>query len=205
MRQEEKVAVSRNKIIGTSIRIFGQKGFRASSTNEICQASDISKGLLFYYFNTKEQLFQDCAKQCINEFDHFMQDNFIKNLAPLEDIRTCCLLRKEFFMEHPYHHRIFGEILYNNNYENRQKNQALIDQYERHSYDIISRILEDLPLNPRISRNESIRWAVTLIQFIDTEIWNKYQSDEKTEEMLEAQMKHYESFLEVLLYGILEK
>lgn len=38
---------------------FGKKGYVKASTNTIVKAAGISKGMLFYYFNSKEELFKD--------------------------------------------------------------------------------------------------------------------------------------------------
>ena len=44
-------------IIGAAMKEFADKGFRHASTNAIVENAGISKGMLFYYFGSKEELF----------------------------------------------------------------------------------------------------------------------------------------------------
>ncbi|WP_442593685.1 TetR/AcrR family transcriptional regulator [Neobacillus sp. D3-1R] len=45
------------RIINAAVKEFAQKGYVKASTNEIVKEAGISKGLLFHYFNNKQELF----------------------------------------------------------------------------------------------------------------------------------------------------
>lgn len=201
MNKEEKVNETQRRIIEAAIREFGTKGYQAASTNGICEACGISKGLIFYHFKSKELLFEECAKFCINEFDRYMQKNYISSKTPLEGLRSCCLMRKNFFYDHPSYHKIFCEVLYRGE-AGENKESKLRKMYEKHSYVMLDKILEGAVLNSRNSREDNINIAVQLIQFIDMQT---YQSNQETAQMLEEQMKRYEALFGALFYGILEQ
>jgi TetR/AcrR family transcriptional regulator len=55
-----------DRILNSAIKEFAQKGYRTASTNEIVKEAEISKGLLFHYFNNKKDLF-------LFLYDHFME------------------------------------------------------------------------------------------------------------------------------------
>lgn len=44
-------------ILNACFKIFSEHGYKRTSTNEIIAAAGISKGMLFYYFNSKKELF----------------------------------------------------------------------------------------------------------------------------------------------------
>ncbi|MGG0240573.1 TetR/AcrR family transcriptional regulator [Bacillus rhizoplanae] len=46
-----------DRIINAAIKEFAQKGYDKASTNEIVKEAEISKGLLFHYFQNKKQLY----------------------------------------------------------------------------------------------------------------------------------------------------
>lgn len=46
----------RAQIIETALRLFAEHGFDGTSTRKIAQAADISEGLIFHYFPTKNDL-----------------------------------------------------------------------------------------------------------------------------------------------------
>lgn len=45
------------KIINAAFKEFAQKGYEQASTNQIVKEAQIGKGMLFYYFNNKQDLF----------------------------------------------------------------------------------------------------------------------------------------------------
>ena len=47
----------RERIINAAVKEFAYKGYKNASTNEIVKEANISKGLLFHYFNNKKSLF----------------------------------------------------------------------------------------------------------------------------------------------------
>ncbi len=49
----------RARIIETSIRLFDEKGYSATSVNEIVEAMNVTKGTFYYYFNSKQDLLRD--------------------------------------------------------------------------------------------------------------------------------------------------
>lgn len=64
------------KILEAAIREFADKGFEKASTNEIVKEAEISKGILFHYFQNKKNLF-------LFVYDHFMElcmDEFYKKV-----------------------------------------------------------------------------------------------------------------------------
>jgi AcrR family transcriptional regulator len=44
-------------------RIFGERGFRRASMDEIAEASGITKALLYQYFGSKEGLYEACVER----------------------------------------------------------------------------------------------------------------------------------------------
>jgi TetR/AcrR family transcriptional regulator len=48
---------SRREILRVAEEIFARKGYSATSTREIAEAAGVTKGLLFYHFQTKERLY----------------------------------------------------------------------------------------------------------------------------------------------------
>ena len=72
------------KILEATIREFADKGFDKASTNEIVKESEISKGILFHYFQNKKNLF-------LFAFDYFV------DLCMDEFYRKVDLEERDFF------------------------------------------------------------------------------------------------------------
>jgi len=56
------------RIINAALDEFAQKGYKNASTNEIVKNANISKGLLFYYFKNKKNLFIYLVEYSTNIF-----------------------------------------------------------------------------------------------------------------------------------------
>lgn len=56
MRQEEKSLLSRNKILEASGALFAEKGFDATTMQDIMARSGLSKGAIYHHFKSKEDI-----------------------------------------------------------------------------------------------------------------------------------------------------
>ena len=95
-------AEKRDKIINAAMREFSAKGFKNASSNEIAKKSGISKSLLFYYFSSKEDLFQFLCRYR-REFVHTILGPYIQNMPAdiFERWRMFAVLRLEIAAQYP--------------------------------------------------------------------------------------------------------
>lgn len=54
------------QIINSALKVFSQSSYYQTSTLEIAREAGISKGLLFYYFKNKKELYLFLYKYCVN-------------------------------------------------------------------------------------------------------------------------------------------
>lgn len=90
------------EIITAAMVEFSEHGYKKASTNRIVKRADISKGMLYYYFDNKQALFDSCFDYCIE----FVGDGRLVNY-PLQKegyIERCANLSREkyrFFKAYP--------------------------------------------------------------------------------------------------------
>lgn len=56
--QAERTEATRGRLIATARRLFAEKGFAATSTEEILSEAEVSRGALYHHFSNKSDLFQ---------------------------------------------------------------------------------------------------------------------------------------------------
>jgi AcrR family transcriptional regulator len=56
--QAERTEATRGRLIATARRLFAEKGFAATSTEEILGDAEVSRGALYHHFSSKTDLFQ---------------------------------------------------------------------------------------------------------------------------------------------------
>jgi AcrR family transcriptional regulator len=66
-RQEERVALTRKKILSSAQRIFARDGFEAAKIEEIASGADYTIGAFYANYKNKEELFVEVAVQQIEK------------------------------------------------------------------------------------------------------------------------------------------
>lgn len=65
----------RNQIMDSALALFAEKGFSATSINMITKEAGISKGLIYNYFDSKEELIKTILINGFNEFLNVFDTN----------------------------------------------------------------------------------------------------------------------------------
>ena len=66
MEQKLKADLSRAAILEAAVHEFGTKPFEKASINQICRDGSITKGRLYYYFESKDQLYVAAEDYCLS-------------------------------------------------------------------------------------------------------------------------------------------
>jgi AcrR family transcriptional regulator len=81
----EKSVQKRKFILDTARKVFMEKGFKRVTMKDIVEACDISRGGLYLYFNSTEEIFLEVLRMESEETDDVFSDN-IKEDATATDI-----------------------------------------------------------------------------------------------------------------------
>ncbi|HPE67769.1 MAG TPA: TetR/AcrR family transcriptional regulator [Thermotogota bacterium] len=63
---------TKRQIMDAAKRIFAEKGYDASSLDDIAREAQVKKALIFYYFPSKETLFLEAWNEGIDELEHHL-------------------------------------------------------------------------------------------------------------------------------------
>ncbi len=77
---------SRGKIIDAATELFAEYGFNAISINDIAKKAGISKGLIYNYFNSKDDLLDSIIFKAFKEFDELFKILNNNTDQPLESL-----------------------------------------------------------------------------------------------------------------------
>jgi len=97
-RVEEKNAarraVSREKILSAATALFARKGIAGTGVQEIADMADLSVGMLYRHFKTKEDIFEallEKAMENMNSFTAFLENEMLSS-ADMIKIAACGIL-----------------------------------------------------------------------------------------------------------------
>ncbi|WP_160680892.1 TetR/AcrR family transcriptional regulator [Clostridium sp. C8-1-8] len=79
------------QIINSALKVFSKSGYYQTSTLEIAREAGISKGLLFYYFKNKKEMYLFLYEHCIN----LVLDEINKNRNVMESDFFEIMLRSQ--------------------------------------------------------------------------------------------------------------
>jgi len=101
---------STKKILEAAFVLFARKGYESTSIAQISKEAGVSKGLLYNYFQSKEDLLTTLVNNAINEGDHLMGE--IVNDNPSDTLRN---LFEWFFNDlsnRPDHWKLITELTF---------------------------------------------------------------------------------------------
>lgn len=98
-------------ILRAAFAEFAERGYERASTNTIIKQAGISKGLLFYYFNNKQELFNTLVVLSVNNCIHRYQKYLdIQNPDYLEWMYATAAEKTRALHEYPEETRFLGHL-----------------------------------------------------------------------------------------------
>lgn len=77
----KKNTEKREKVLETAVALFSEKGYSATSITDICNAAQINKPTLYYFFKDKRHLFFLCHLRSIES----LMEPYIREASSIED------------------------------------------------------------------------------------------------------------------------
>lgn len=205
--RDTQSSINKKRIIDAAIIEFGENGYANASTNRICSAAKVSKGLLFHYFGTKDQLFAEVFCRCMEDIKKVTtaESNSVV-FHKLNYIDFFYRQRLLFFSQNPYHYNILTG-LFPGHLEQLQKickkkHAEILADKEK----ILRLFLDDYRLKEEIDPD----CAMELIASVSDHIQSKYieriihskVSESQIEEFAENFQKEHHEMLMMIFKGI---
>ncbi len=74
---------SKERILKASIKLFSEKGFDATRVNEIAEAAEVNKALIYYYFKSKEEILDYLIDSLFNSVTSIAMDFIHENILQM--------------------------------------------------------------------------------------------------------------------------
>ena len=84
---------TKRKIFETSMKLFAQKGYEATSIEEITATVGVAKGTLYYHFSSKEEIFNFLVEEGMKLLKNSIQIKTSKLSNSLDKIRAIILIQ----------------------------------------------------------------------------------------------------------------
>lgn len=202
MKREEKNQKMRRKIMDSALAEFSDQGYSTSSINTICTAENISKGIVYHYFEAKDDLYLACVEECFQQLTDYIRDHISKEAASIEKhLENYFSLRTLFFKEQPIYQRIFCEAVITPPAHLKQEIQKRKQDFDTLNTQILRQLLTPASLRSDISIEQIIEIFRQFQDFINI----RYQMTDLNAHTFEVREEDCLRALSVLLYGVIQR
>jgi len=195
---------TRDKIIETADRLFGDMGFDATSTNMIAESSNTNKALIHYHFRSKEGLFLAVLDRYFENLSSKLKGAILED-APIHDRLSNLISTYMDFLEQ------------NNNYIRIVQREIMggknMDRVVKHmlsNFEVILQVLSDSYPQARSGDLRVEQLAISFYGMVITYftcsdvIKNLFHTDPMSRESIQERKKHLLAMAQIVLKALEE-
>ena len=204
MKRDEKNKQTRRRTLDRALSEFSEKGYGGSSVNTICAVQGISKGIVYHYFENKDQLYLSCVEECFQRLTaHLSAALQAEEPGPVEEqLGRYFTARMDFFQENPVYQPIFCEAVISPPGRLLEQIQACRKDFDALIISTLERLLRQLPLRADITMDEIVDLFRQFQDFINAQTQS---TDVPAGERFARRDAQCRRLLKVLLYGVTER
>jgi AcrR family transcriptional regulator len=106
-RKEREKQARRETIMGSARELFFAKGFNTATMDEIAHKAELSKGALYLYFASKEELYVSVMSEGLSILFERTEEALTLNLPPDQMLRKLGEVNYRYYLDYPEYSRIF--------------------------------------------------------------------------------------------------
>lgn len=202
MKREEKNQQTRRRILESALAEFSEQGYGASSVNIISNGEGLSKGIIYHYFPTKDDLYLACVEECFQMLTgHLQSHTNMEGQTAEERLEQYFRVRLDFFEQNPQYQRIFCDAVIMPPAHLEASIQEKKAPFDRFNIDSLNRMLEPVSLRSDLSREDVVD---TFRQYQDY-INARYQMTGSEKIDIRGHEESCRRALRILLYGVVER
>jgi AcrR family transcriptional regulator len=195
---KEKRKEIKHKIVNIASHVFSKYGFKKATMDDIAKASGMGKSSIYYYFNSKEKIFEAVVKKEAYQLSIELDKKVINtNDSPKDKLRKYVLIRMRFLKEMVN----FYEALKNDYLANLAFTERVRAKYDIEEQQIIQNILQEGLDQGFFKLRETRLTAITLataLKGLESTLLIKNEIEMQDMEL------HLDHMLEILFYGIVK-
>src|SRR5262245_55553059 len=99
----------REMILERAAQLFANRGYSATSMNQVAEACGVSKALLYHYYKDKYSLLVSIAENHVSRLDELLSDDALQKLEPEARLREMIRRLVEEYAGARHAHRVLTE------------------------------------------------------------------------------------------------
>jgi AcrR family transcriptional regulator len=91
----------KEQVMETAARLFADQGYHGTTVGDVCDELGVGKGVFYWYFDSKEQLFSELLKSALYHLRRAQQSAIDQIDDPVERLEKGIRASIEYFRSHP--------------------------------------------------------------------------------------------------------
>ena len=202
MTQKERQERSKEEIYRAAMAEFGSRGYDGANMEHICADHGISKGMMYHYYSSKDELFLLCAERTFRELTDYVaqgMDALDETDIP-QAIKGFFMLREGFFQDRPNEKAVFESAMLRPPRHLAGQIQELRAPIRRLNREFIERMVARMPLRQDLEPEKVSRYLAGIEPFFQN-ILNSFHETQDLHAMLNASGE----LLNMVLFGVLRQ
>ena len=205
MTQKERQERSREQIYQAALEEFGTHGYASVNMEQICTRHGISKGMMYHYYSSKEELFLLCVERTFAGLKARIEQDAqeLPQRDVLHTIKDYFMIREYYFELHPLEKGVFETAMLHTPPELHEQIMALRAPLREMNRSFLANQLSRMPLREGLERQDVMHYLESVEQLFGS-LMRTYHDGGTTFD-LHAMLECAEHLLEMLLFGILRQ
>ncbi len=203
---------TREKIKAAAAEEFIEKGFHGARMQVIADQAGANKAMIYYYFNSKEALFEAIIREAFEElFQMFSDIRPGRDLDPEKLVPQLVHIHMQFLLEHPHIPKIMVRELHSGHTIVEKVLKEMLGSLKQDRYPNLVKVLEAGARAKKIRKVDPLHtiWnivALNIFYFVAKPFlnagWPEIFSKKTERQVLEAREK---AVADLILYGLLPR
>jgi len=185
------------RILYAAMEEFAQHGFKRASTNAIVQAAGIGKGMLFYYFGNKEELFEFLCEYALEAPQNFLHQLQFDSDDYLQRYQTLAHQKQQILQQQPQLSRFFESLYRADSDSPCEKFAARLEELRASMHHKLYDGLDYSLLRDDIAPVQAIEYMKWLLERYEQELMEQYKNDNLTQNVREEWQRYYHFLAEL--------
>ena len=139
-RKEREKEQRCNEITKAAEKLFVAQGFNDTTMEDIALEAALSKGALYYYFDSKDDLYLVIATKAIKKLNDLLERSISKSEPAIEKLFSLGTTFYIFSQNYPEYYKISNEIRSNHSYLSILKKEASREPLSPNESDMINEV-----------------------------------------------------------------
>lgn len=188
----------KNRILNAAMTVFADVGFAQASTNAIVERAEISKGLLFHYFGSKENLFAYVLTHCLTLIQRELPSlESFRGQDMLESIRAQALRKLQLVQNYPALFAFYHKALRETDPALQALVQAQQRQFTQPIYQALYALFDYGAFRPELDREKTYTVIMSTLEKVGLDAFQ--HTDSSMAEIVER-INDYVDYFKVLFY-----